>query len=110
MPDGRFLITQKEGTMRIASADGTLSEAITGLPEVNADGQGGLLGVTLVPSFSSNRMVYWPLSDKQSGGNLPALGLGKLSEGEKITENATIIYLTPQSPKSSLYTETRILF
>src|SRR3546814_8148710 len=44
MPDGRFLITQKEGTMRIASADGTLSEAITGLPEVNADGQGGLLG------------------------------------------------------------------
>src|SRR3546814_18183598 len=77
--------------MRIASADGTLSEAITGLPEVNADGQGGLLGVTLDPSFSSNRMVYWTFSDKQPGGNLTAVGKGKLSEDEKTIENEKII-------------------
>ncbi len=43
LPDGRFLITEKGGTMRIASTTGELSEAITGLPQVNSKGQGGLL-------------------------------------------------------------------
>src|SRR5690606_27946083 len=47
LPDGRLLITEKGGTMRIAPADGTLSAAITGLPRVNDAGQGGLLGVTI---------------------------------------------------------------
>src|SRR5690625_5030674 len=45
LPDGRFLITEKGGVMRIASQDGTLSDAITGLPEVDDEGQGGLLGL-----------------------------------------------------------------
>ena len=62
LPDGRFLITEKGGTMRIASNTGTLSAAITGLPAVNSGGQGGLLGVTIDPSFNTNRMVYWAFS------------------------------------------------
>src|SRR3546814_14312038 len=57
MPDGRFLITQQEGTMRIDSAEGTLSETITGLPEVNADGPGGLLVFKMEPSFSGSEEV-----------------------------------------------------
>src|SRR3546814_18086332 len=95
--------------MRIASADGTLSEAITGLPEVNADGQGGLLGVTLDPSFSSHRMVYWTFSDKQPGGNLTAVGKGKLSEDEKTNENAQIISRATPEHKSSLHYGSRVL-
>src|SRR5688500_8600973 len=59
MPDGRLLVTEKGGTMRIATTEGQLSNAITGVPPVVAAGQGGLLGVTLDPAFATNRMVYW---------------------------------------------------
>ena len=110
LPDGRFLITEKEGTMRIASADGTLSEAITGLPEVNADGQGGLLGLTIDPSFDENRMVYWTFSEKTSGGNLTAVAKGKLSDDEKTIENAEVIYRATPAHESALHYGSRILF
>src|SRR6478752_10622246 len=53
LPDRRFLITQKEGTMRIVTATGSLSNDITGIPPVNSAGQGGLLGITIDPQFSS---------------------------------------------------------
>ena len=59
LPDGRLLITEKEGTLRIATQTVELSEAITELPAVNSNGQGGLLGLTIDPHFESNRMVYW---------------------------------------------------
>ena len=58
LPDGRFLITEKRGNMRIAGTDGKLTEPITGIPAVNARGQGGLLGLTLDPAFAQNRIVY----------------------------------------------------
>eukprot|EP01136_Pigoraptor_vietnamica_P016290 Opistho-1_new@60170 len=64
LPDGRLLITQKKGTLRMADASGKLSEEITGIPEVNDSGQGGLLGITIDPDFSKNRMVYWTFSEK----------------------------------------------
>jgi glucose/arabinose dehydrogenase len=52
MPDGRFLVNEKDGNMRIVSATGTPGEPITGIPAVNAAGQGGLLGLTLDPDFA----------------------------------------------------------
>lgn len=110
LPDGRFLITEKEGTMRIASQDGTLSEAITGLPKVNPDRQGGLLGLTIDPAFSNNRMVYWTFSDSTSSGNLTAVAKGKLSADEKTIENAQVIYRATPAHKSALHYGGRILF
>jgi glucose/arabinose dehydrogenase len=70
LPDGRLLITEKEGTMRIVTTSGNVSDAITGMPEVNSRGQGGLLGLTLDPAFTTNRMVYWVFSENTSEGNL----------------------------------------
>ena len=77
LPDGRFLITEKGGNMRIASQDGTLSEAITGFPAVNSSGQGGLLGLTIDPDFTNNRMCDWTFSEKEPEGNLTAVAKGK---------------------------------
>lgn len=79
LPDGRLLITQKGGTMRIATTAGQLTEPITGLPPVNSKGQGGLLGLAIDPDFASNRMVYWVFSEDVEGGNLTALAKGALS-------------------------------
>ena len=110
LPDGRFLITQKEGTMRIAGTDGKLSDPITGIPEVNSDGQGGLLGLALDPAFEKNKMVYWIFSERTSTGNLTAVAKGKLSADEKKIENAKVIYQATPAHKSDLHYGGRILF
>ena len=110
LPDGRFLITEKGGTMRIASNTGTLGAAITGLPAVNSGGQGGLLGVTIDPSFNTNRMVYWAFSENTSGGNLTAVAKGKLSTDEKTIENATVIYRATPAYNGTLHYGGRVLF
>ncbi|HEX8460144.1 MAG TPA: PQQ-dependent sugar dehydrogenase [Segetibacter sp.] len=104
LPDGRLLVTQKEGTMRIVTTAGQVSDAITGIPAVNAGGQGGLLGVTIDPQFATNRMVYWVFSESTSGGNLTAVAKGALSADEKRIENAVTIYrATPAFPNTMHY-------
>ena len=110
LPDGRLLITQKSGSMRIVTATGTVSSAITGIPSVNQANQGGLLGLCIDPQFSSNRMVYWVFSDNITGGTVTAVAKGKLSTGETSIENATIIYRGNPAANSDLHYGGRILF
>ena len=110
LPDGRFLITQKKGTMIIASQDGTLSDSITGLPKVNSDRQGGLLGLTLDPDFESNRMVFWTFSENTPQGNLTSVAKGRLADNEKTIENAQVIYRATPAYKGTLHYGSRILF
>lgn len=110
LPDGRLLITEKEGTMRIASPQGEVSEPITGLPEVDARGQGGLLGLTIDPDFSNNRIVYWTFSQPVDGGNLTAVAKGKLADDEKTIENAQVIYQATPAYDGTLHYGSRILF
>lgn len=104
LPDGRLLITEKTGTMKIVTTAGKVSEPITGLPEVNSGGQGGLLGLTIDPAFSKNRMVYWVYSEKTSTGNLTAVAKGTLSADEKKMENVSVIYRAdPAHPSMGHY-------
>lgn len=110
LPDGRLIITEKEGTMRIATTEGTLSAPITGIPAVNADGQGGLLGIRVDPDFGTNRMIYWVFSEKRPDGNLTAVAKGKLSSDEKKIEGATVIYRATPAYAGNLHYGGRILF
>jgi glucose/arabinose dehydrogenase len=104
LPDGRLLITEKTGTMKIVTTSGKVSEPITGLPDVNSGGQGGLLGLTVDPAFSKNRMVYWVFSEKTSTGNLTAVAKGTLSADEKKMENVSVIYRAdPAHPSMGHY-------
>lgn len=96
MPDGRFFISEKAGNFRIASVDGEVSEKITGVPKVDAAGQGGLLGVVLDPAFATNRMIYFVFSEPVAGGNHAAVAKARLSNDEKTIENVAVIYrVTP---------------
>ena len=110
LPDGRFLITQKKGSMVIVSNTGEVGESITGLPDVNSNGQGGLLGLTLDPAFAQNRMVYWVFSENVSGGSLTSVAKGKLSADEKKIENAVVIYRATPAYKNGMHYGGRILF
>lgn len=110
LPDGRFLITEKKGFMRIASATGTVGDEITGIPAVNSAGQGGLLGLCIDPAFEQNRMVYWVFSESLPDGNLTAVAKGKLSADEKTMENATVIYRATPAYKGTLHYGGRILY
>jgi glucose/arabinose dehydrogenase len=79
LPGGELLVTEKPGRMRIVSAKGELGPPISGLPKVDARGQGGLLDVALSPSFESDRTVFWSYAEPRDGGNGTAVAGGVLS-------------------------------
>lgn len=110
MPDGRLILTEKAGNLRIVTQDGKLSEPITGLPAVHQKGQGGLLGIALDPKFKSNRMIYWAFSEPTDEGNLTAVAKGKLSADETKIEGATVIYRATPYYKGNLHYGGRVLF
>lgn len=111
LPDGRLLVNENEGHMRIVDPNnGQISDPITGIPEVDDAGQGGLLGLTLAPDFSSNRMVYWVFSERVSGGNHTAVAKGRLADDEKSIENAQVIYRALPTYDGRLHYGGRIKF
>jgi aldose sugar dehydrogenase len=82
LPDGRMLVTEQPGRMRIVSPDGSLSAPVAGLPPVDARGQGGLLGLAVDPGFATNRLIYWSYSEPREGGrNNTAVARGALVDG-----------------------------
>lgn len=82
LPDGRALVTERPGRLRILAEDGTLSDPLSGVPDVHAVEQGGLLDVAIDPGFASNRFVYLSYARPTEGGAATALGRGRLSNGE----------------------------
>jgi len=110
LPDGRFLITQKMGTMCIVTAAGKTVKTITGLPAVVPDGQGGLLDVNIDPQFATNKMIYWDYSEQTAGGTLLAIAKGKLSADESKIENIQVIYRATPAYKGALQFGSRIVF
>ena len=110
LPDGRLLVTQKAGNLRIVTAAGEVGAQITGIPAVNPAGQGGLLGLCLDPEFVSNRMIYWVFSEAVSGGNQTSVAKGRLSNDEKTIEGVTTIYRANPANPSDLHYGGRILF
>lgn len=69
LPDGRMLVTTKAGDMHIVTAEGEAGEAISGVPEVDARGQGGLLDVALAPDYETSGRIYFSFSEPREGGN-----------------------------------------
>lgn len=97
LPDGRLLVTERPGRLRILGTDGRLSEPLAGVPQVFAQGQGGLLDVALDPEFPQNRLVYLSYAEAGLGGASTALGRGVLA-GDRI-DGFQVIFR--QEPKVS---------
>lgn len=89
MPDGRFLITERGGRLWLVSADGGDKTEISGVPEVVAKGQGGMLDVALHPGFAENGWIYLAFSKPTGGGALTAIVRGKL-DGDRFVDAETV--------------------
>ena len=82
LPDGRMLITEKAGQLLMLSADGKQRKAVTGVPAVMSQGQGGLMDVVLHPRFAKNRMVYFSYSEAAGKDSSVVLARGVFSDGD----------------------------
>jgi aldose sugar dehydrogenase len=108
LPDGRMLVTERSGTLRLVSKDGKLSEPLSGVPEVVAEGQGGLLDVAIDPDFKSNGLVYLTYSEPGEGGALTAVARGQL--GNSGLENVEVIFRQEPKINGNLHFGSRLAF
>ncbi len=99
LPDGSMLVTERTGALRRVQADGSKSDPIRGVPDVHAQGQGGLLEVALSPQFASDRLVYLGYSEAGDGASGTAVGRARLNDAMDALEDFQVIFR--QEPKLS---------
>jgi glucose/arabinose dehydrogenase len=81
LPDGRLLVTERPGRMRVVSPQGQLSPPLKGVPEVWASGQGGLLDVVTDAAYATNNTIYFCYAERERNGGRTAVARAKLSDG-----------------------------
>ena len=109
LPDGRMLVTERPGRLRIVARDGSLSEPLTGVPEVLARGQGGLLDVAIDPNFATNRMVYLSFSEP-GADNTAGTAVAKGRLGAAGLENVQVIWSQQPKVRSNQHYGSRLVF
>ena len=112
LPDGKMLVTERPGRLRVVSADGKKSEPVAGLPPVDGRRQGGLLDVALDPDFASNHVIYWSFAEPQPGdANNTAVARGRFVDGATPrVENVQVIYHQVPAMVSGAHFGSRLVF
>jgi glucose/arabinose dehydrogenase len=108
LPDGRLLVTERAGSLRVLDGHGNVSEALEGTPEVYAEGQGGLLDVALDPDFARNGLVWLSFAEPGNGGASTAVGHGRL--GEDRIEDFEVVFSQKPKVESNKHFGGRIVF
>ncbi|MDB4884357.1 MAG: glucose sorbosone dehydrogenase [Gemmatimonadetes bacterium] len=110
LPGGDLLVTEKPGHLRIVSATGTVGEPITGVPEVDARGQGGLLDVALSPTFARDRTIFWTFTEPRDGGNGTSIARGVLSADRRSLSDVKVIFRVLPTYSGTMHYGSRIAF
>ena len=112
LPDGKMLVTERGGNLLVIGADGAKSPPVTGLPPVDARGQGGLLDVALDPDFATNSVIYWSFAEPQEGcENNTAVARGTFVDGaEPRVEDVRVIYHQVPAMESRAHFGSRLVF
>jgi aldose sugar dehydrogenase len=110
LPDGRMLVTERPGRMRVVAVDGTLSPPLTGVPNVVARGQGGLLDVAPDPAFAQNRQVYITFSEPRSGGNGTSVAKLRLNPSATGFDQSEVIFRQVPTHNGGHHFGSRIVF
>jgi glucose/arabinose dehydrogenase len=95
LPDGRMLVTEREGRLRIVSTDGVVSAPVPGVPHAAAGGQGGLLDVVLAPDFAANGAVYFSFTEAGDGGRGTAVARAVL-RGDRLEQTQVLFRQAPK--------------
>jgi glucose/arabinose dehydrogenase len=109
LTDGRMLVTERPGRVRIVAKDGLISEPLAGVPKVLARGQGGLLDVTLDPRFAENRLIYLSYAEPGEGGTAgTAVARTRLGDGR--LEEVRVIYRQEPKVEGANHFGSRLVF
>ena len=109
LPEGRFLVTERPGRMRVIEANGQVGAALEGLPRVAAGGQGGLLDLVLDADFARNRTLFFCFSEPGQTGNSTALARARLSIDHTRLEDVKVIFSQQPKMASSAHFGCRIV-
>ncbi|MBN9205464.1 MAG: PQQ-dependent sugar dehydrogenase [Methylibium petroleiphilum] len=110
---GRMLVTERPGRLRVVDRDGTMSAPIQGLPPVVARGQGGLLDVALHPGFERNQWVYWSYAEPAPAGqrgNSTAVARGKLDLAALALKDVQVVFRQAPKVDSNAHFGSRLVF
>ncbi|CAN5923349.1 PQQ-dependent sugar dehydrogenase [soil metagenome] len=108
LPDGRILVTERPGRLRVF-ANGRLERTpLAGVPKVQASGQGGLLDVCLHPQFAQNRVLYLSYSGEGAGGTATTVARAEWGEGG--LRHVTTIFEALPRTSGSLHFGSRLAF
>ena len=111
LPDGRLLVTERPGRLRVVARDGRVSAPLAGVPAVEARGQGGLLDVALAPDFATTREVYLCQAMLVQGGALTRLVRARLAPDAMALDGTTpILDATPPQEAGRNHYGCRIAF
>jgi glucose/arabinose dehydrogenase len=100
LADGKMLVTERPGRMRIVTPEGQISPPLKGVPDVWASGQGGLLDVVVDSSFAQNKSIYFCFAERTDGGGRTTVARAKLNDGNGRLDDVKIIF-RQQGPLSS---------
>ena len=110
LPDGRMLVTERPGRLRIVGRDGSVSAPIDGVPEVHARGQGGLLDVALSPNFADDKLIVFSYAEPTAGGARTAVARARLdAEGLRL-EEVRRIFAQNEDPSGNHHWGSRLVF
>ncbi len=101
LPEGRFLVTERPGTLRVVEADGRIHPPVQGVPTVQARGQGGLLDVALDSDFVRNRALYLCYAEPSANGRTAGTALARARLSEDATQLQELRVIFRQHPKVS---------
>ncbi|MCK0209269.1 PQQ-dependent sugar dehydrogenase [Starkeya koreensis] len=112
LPDGRMLVTERTGRLRIVSRSGTVSAPVAGVPPVFARGQGGLLDVALAPDFGDSRLIYLSYAEPREGASGTSVARAKLVEegGDARLEGLEVIFRQSPAAAGGSHYGSRLVF
>jgi glucose/arabinose dehydrogenase len=109
LPDGRMLVTERPGRLRVIGLNGGLSKPLEGVPKVFDQGQGGLLDVALDPRFAENNLIY--LSYAEPGENNTAgTAVARARFGEDRLSDVHVIYRQQPKVEGVIHFGSRLVF
>ena len=113
LPDGRMLVTEKSGTLKLLAASGQTQGTLGGVPLVNSEGQGGLLDVAIDPAFASNQRIYLSYSENDPANpslSGTAVARARLDLAANQLRDVSVIYRQLPKVNSSGHFGSRLVF